>query len=284
MKSIIQHFRFPFSLLLLPVFLFGLHEVKTTATIDWKNTILLFIILHVMVYPSSNAYNSLQDKDTGSIGLVKNPLEPSKHLSWLSKVIDSLALLLSLLINLPTFIGVGLYILFSRLYSYRNIRLKQYPIIGFLTVFIFQGAVVFLITHLANDVFIYNVNTFLMLTASCLIGAIYPLSQIYQHEQDKEDGVTTISYMLGYRGTFILSGFLFMLGTSLFIWQKLIENNTTAITVFMLCQLPTIIYFLYWFYSVTKNVSTANFKYTMIMNLLSAICMLSCFTILILIA
>ena len=36
-----------------------------------------------------------------------------------------------------------------------------------------------------------------------LIGGFYPLTQIYQHKQDKEDGVTTISSLLGYRKTFV---------------------------------------------------------------------------------
>jgi hypothetical protein len=41
-----------------------------------------------------------------------------------------------------------------------------------------------------------------MSVASLFIGSVYPLTQIYQHEADKKDGVTTISYKLGYVGTF----------------------------------------------------------------------------------
>jgi 1,4-dihydroxy-2-naphthoate octaprenyltransferase len=36
-----------------------------------------------------------------------------------------------------------------------------------------------------------------MIAASLLIGGFYPLTQIYQHRQDKEDGVRTLSMLLG---------------------------------------------------------------------------------------
>ena len=43
-----------------------------------------------------------------------------------------------------------------------------------------------------------------MIASSLLIGGFYPLTQIYQHEEDYNDGVITISYLLGYKGTFFL--------------------------------------------------------------------------------
>jgi len=93
-------------------------------------------------------------------------------------------------------IGVLLYILVSRAYSYRGIRLKQYPIIGFLTVVVFQGAVTFwLVYHGASAALTLEAPWPAMIAASLLIGGFYPLTQIYQHQADKADGVTTISYM-----------------------------------------------------------------------------------------
>jgi 1,4-dihydroxy-2-naphthoate octaprenyltransferase len=95
-------------------------------------------------------------------------------------------------------------------YSYRGIRLKKYPLTGFLTFFIVQGAVTFYTIYKGIS---YDENArpplLPMLISSLLIGALYPLTQIYQHKQDKEDGVTSISYKLGYKGTFVFSGLLF---------------------------------------------------------------------------
>ncbi len=57
----------------MPVYWFALSQVNK---INWYDAILIFIILHVFVYPASNGYNSFMDRDTGSIGGIKHPLNP----------------------------------------------------------------------------------------------------------------------------------------------------------------------------------------------------------------
>ena len=114
----------------------------------------------------------------------------------------------------------------SRAYSYRKVRLKKYPFIGFLTVFIFQGAFVYLMAFTAITDFSVRIftsgNIICMIVSSLFIGSIYPLTQIYQHEADKNDGVISISYKLGYAGTFIFSAALFSIATVfLFYYFKL---------------------------------------------------------------
>ncbi|GBL34583.1 hypothetical protein EMGBS15_01780 [Filimonas sp.] len=278
-RSIIQHLRFAFSILLLPIFLFALVELKT-AQINVSAAVLLFVLLHLLVYPSSNAYNSLQDKDQGSIGLVKSPLPAAKELVWVTLVMDIAAVLLSLLINGYTALGVFVYILFSRLYSHRGIRLKKYPLIGFLTVFIFQGFWIYVLVQYAVGGVGVQLSYLMAICASCLIGAMYPLSQIYQHQQDKEDGVTSMSYLLGYRGTFLFSGLLFLAGTFIYVYSHLLEHRETEVTVFMICQMPVVLFFLYWFVKVWKETDEADFKNTMRMNIIASFCMNISFIIL----
>jgi 1,4-dihydroxy-2-naphthoate octaprenyltransferase len=277
MRSIIQHLRFPFSYLLLPVFLFTLISVDLEST-NLLNVWILFIILHFLVYPSSNAYNSLQDNDSGSIGLIENPLPADKNIGIVSLSMDILAILLSLIISWQTAVYIAIYILASRLYSYRKVRLKQYPILGFLIVFFFQGAFTYFLVIDSLEGFVFNLwmnaTPFHAVVASCLIGSIYPLSQIYQHKEDRADGVTTISYLLGKKGTFIFSGLFFLIGLILFaypIWEN--PNERILVYLFILFQLPSLIYFNFWFYRVIQDESQANFKHTMRMNLISATCM-----------
>ena len=50
-----------------------------------------------------------------------------------------------------------------------------------------------------------------MIAASLLIGGFYPLTQIYQHDADRKDGVLSISARLGYRGTFIFCAVVYSL-------------------------------------------------------------------------
>jgi 1,4-dihydroxy-2-naphthoate octaprenyltransferase len=158
--------------------------------------------------------------------------------------------------------------------------LKQYPVIGFLTVFIFQGSWIFLLVQISLG-FDIDLKIFtLSLCSSCLIGAIYPLSQIYQHQQDKADGVISISYWLGYKGTFIFSGILFMIGSGIYTYTHLSDHKIIPVFIFSACQLPVILFFLYWFNKVWFDSSEANYTQTMRMNIIAAICMNICFIIL----
>jgi len=36
--------------------------------INWIRAVLAFLLIHVLLYPSSNGYNSFMDRDTESIG------------------------------------------------------------------------------------------------------------------------------------------------------------------------------------------------------------------------
>jgi hypothetical protein len=92
-------------------------------------------------------------------------------------------------------LGVLVYIAASRAYSWRGIRLKQLSLSrAFATVFLFQGAWVYWFVTRASGAgggYIDFSHGCLHSAASCLIGALYPLTQVYQHEADRADGVTT---------------------------------------------------------------------------------------------
>lgn len=293
MKAIVQHLRFPFSFLLLPVFLYSIFCIPV-AQLNEQNAWILCIILHLLVYPASNAYNSTQDRDTGSVGLIESPLPIPTKLSRITLILDMLAIFGSLLINVTSTYLVIVYIAASRLYSWRLVRLKQYPIMGFLTVFICQGALVYyLVQYAANQSFdsqihsgllnenfrfVFNKYHLLQATiASLFIGSMYPLSQIYQHQQDKEDGVLTISAAMGYRNTFLFSGIQFVAASAFISSLLLTEQNHFAFAVYGICQFPVVTFFLYWFFRVSKDSGQANYKNTMYMNIISAVCMNACF-------
>jgi 1,4-dihydroxy-2-naphthoate octaprenyltransferase len=170
--STIQLLRFHFSLFLVPVYLFALSQLPS---VNWSAAGVVFFILHVLVYPASNGYNSYMDRDKTPIGGLAHPLQPTKQLFYASVVMDALAVALSMYISVLFAVGILLYIIASRAYSYRGIRLKRYPIAGFATVFLFQGAVVFWLTyhgaHLGNTT---DVPLLPAAIASCLIGRPVP--------------------------------------------------------------------------------------------------------------
>ena len=280
--SSLLHMRFAFSLFLLPVYLFSLSQAPQVIPI---NAFLTFIIWHMLVYPASNGYNSYFDKDEGSIALIKNPPMVDKSLYNFSLLLDLIALILSLLVNTGLFAAVLIYGILSKLYSHPSVRLKKYPVISFLIVFIFQGACIYWSSYAAvaglNILNGWNLNYILAgLICSCLIGATYPLTQIYQHVEDSKRGDKTLSIVLGIRGSFLFSAGLFMISIILMYayWFRLSMMNN--FWIFLICVAPVIIIFCTWFMKVYHDPKAANFKNMSRMTLLSSLMMLIYFSIL----
>lgn len=270
MINAIKLLRFPFSFFLLPVSLFSFYYINPELNI---NLFLVVIIWHALVFPSSNGYNSYNDNDDGPIGGLEKPPKPTLLLLQLTNWMDLIAIALSLFVNIQFTFFVALYILFSRMYSYRKIRLKKFPIIGFLVVFIFQGIWIFVanIFALTSYTLLENLSVlFSAIASSFLIATVYPITQIYQHDSDKADGIKTISMMLGKKGTFIFSGVMFALATT-FIFLSF--NNLHQINNFWLYNIvmfPVSCYFVWWAISSYKNEEYVNFKNTMIMLISSS--------------
>ncbi len=269
-RSTIQLLRFHFSFFLLPVYLFALSQVTA---VNWTNAVIVFCILHLLVYPSSNGYNSYMDRDVTPIGGLQHPMQPTKQLFNVTIIMDVVAVGAAVVVSFVFALGILLYIIASRAYSGRNIRLKKYPVIGFLTVFIFQGAVVFFITYQAVDAEqTLNVPIIPCIISSLLLGALYPLTQIYQHEEDKKDGVHTISYLLGKRNTFIFSMMLFLAANVLMYILFMQLRQLSSFFIFLGIMCPVVLFFLYWMIRVWRDERAASFENSLKMNLLSTIC------------
>jgi 1,4-dihydroxy-2-naphthoate octaprenyltransferase len=274
----IKLLRVPFSFFLGPLYFFTLSMVPD---INWTKAALIFVILNFLIYPASNGYNSYMDRDTESIGGIEKPPAPSQQLFYVTILLDTIGILLSLLIS-PTFaLMMLLYVLASKAYSYRGIRLKQFAIIGYLTVIIFQGALTFLMVYNGtNMISTINIPWQGLCICALLIGGFYPLTQIYQHKQDAADGVTTISYKLGYTGTFIFCGIVYFVAWILMAQFFLQQNSMSKLLLITPFFVPIIIYFFWWFLQVKKDHNAASFKNTMRMNWIAATCTNTAFIIL----
>jgi 1,4-dihydroxy-2-naphthoate octaprenyltransferase len=274
-RSAIAHLRFVFSFFLFPVFLFALSQAQH---INLLNVCVVFFVWHVLAFPASNGYNSYFDKDEDSIGLLEKPPKVDISLYYFSIFLEVAGFLLGFLISWQFAFAVLIYGIMSKLYSHPSTRLKKYPIISFMVVFIFQGCFIYYTTFMAlsgGNIFKgWNLH-FVAAGAicSCLIGASYPLTQIYQHDEDSRRGDRTLSLLLGYKGSFIFSGGLFALGIAISFYYWHSADLMPHFYLFLLCSAPIFLFFNYWFYKVGKSIANANFKNAMIMNFLSAICM-----------
>jgi 1,4-dihydroxy-2-naphthoate octaprenyltransferase len=254
----------------MPVYWFALSFIKN---IDVINAVLIFLIIHILVYPSSNGYNSYMDRDTSSIGGIKNPLQPTQQLLVFTVIMDVLSILLAFIISPLIALCLFVYIFFSRIYSYRKIRLKKYAVVGYLVVILNQGGLIFFtVFHAANT----NANAATpwlgMLCATLLIGGFYPITQIYQHKDDAADNVKTISMLLGKEGTFIFCALGYAAAFTLLFFYYNFTHQLFLFSILLLFFVPVLIYFMVWFLQVKKDMSAADFKHTMRMNKLASAC------------
>ncbi len=213
------------------------------------------------------------DRDAGSIGGLKVPLPPTRQLLYASMAMDAGAILLGLFISIYFVLAAGLYILASRAYSARSIRLKKYPLTGYFTVVICQGALIFfMVYHGSHPLLTLRVPPLGMISASLLIGGFYPLTQIYQHAADAKDGVRTISAKLGIRGTFIFCGIVYLVAFIVLAYFFLISLEIKEFLLLSTCMLPVLVYFIVWAVQVWRNSSRADFRHTMQMNIIASCC------------
>lgn len=268
-KSTIQLLRFPFSFFLMPVYWFALGFIDF---IFWKNAVIIFLLIHILLYPSSNGYNSYMDRDTSSIGGIKNPLQPTRQLYFVSLAMDFICVVFAW--SIAPFISYLfiIYIIFSRLYSSRITRLKRFPVIGYITVITNQGALIFYLVYIASGGVAASVPLLPMLVASLLIGGFYPITQIYQHKEDAADNVKTISMLLGKKGTFVFCILIYTIAFSLLFYWYLLQAQLLYFWVMMAFFTPISIYFATWAMKVWKDEGKADFENTMKMNLLASTC------------
>lgn len=277
MLSVLQHLRFPFSFFLMPVYWFAYSQAPSP---NQSKAIWAFVILHLLVYPASNAYNSYFDKDEGSIGGIEKPLPVNIQLYYVANFIDFLAIILAIFFCSFTFaLAILVYILISKAYSHPIVRLKKYPFFSWAIVGFFQGAFVYLAIYQLisdNNSSLFDKSAlFPALLSSLNLWAFYPITQIYQHEEDAKRGDITMSLKLGIKGTFMFTGIFFLfstIGFYLFFKEPAILLSEKFI-LYLICMVPALVFYNYWVAKTWKKTENANFKNTMIMNLLGSVCL-----------
>lgn len=267
--------RIPFSVYLMPVFWFGLSALREPFS-GWRAAG-VFVVLHLLAYPASNGYNSYYDRDEGSIGGLRTPPKVSRELLHLVWLFDGLAVLGAWLLN-PVFAGlVAVYLLVSKAYSFDGIRLKKYPLLSTAVVVVFQGAYTFLMTQVGvgagKEPLLEPTNLLLALVSSLFLCGSYPLTQIYQHQEDARRGDQTLSLRLGIRGTFVWAGLALAAGAGLLATVYVLRQEVRHLLLFLVATGPVVVLFGSWARAAWQNPAAADFDHTMRMNQVSSLCM-----------
>lgn len=183
-----------------------------------KATALGWVVFIVLMNGGTLAINSAFDRDDGDIGYLKQPPKPPKHLFPVSAGMLLLSLGLGFLLP-PVFAwSNALCVVMSVLYSVPPIRLKARAGWDLLINCLGFG----LLTPLAGWGLTGRAPTppFLALTLgfAFLFGALYPLTQIYQIEEDRARGDRTMVIKLGETISLALALVLMIVAHGCFGW------------------------------------------------------------------
>ena len=280
-RSTWLHLRIPFSIYLLPVFCFALSQARH---VDPGRALLIAVILHLLAYPASQAFNSYYDRDQGSIGGLEKPPPVSREVLVAALAFDVLALLLGLVVGWRFSALLFGYGLASKAYSHPSIRLKSRPWIGWLTVALFQGTVTYAMVTLGLEGLGFRelASARIILPAALsalLIGGAYPMTQIYQHREDAERGDLTLSRLLGLRGTFVFCAAALAVTVLGFFGYFRARAHLRDFWLLLAFLAPLAVYVGDWFKRVERDPTQANFRSAMTLNRLSALSLISYFTV-----
>ncbi|HCE46991.1 MAG TPA: ubiquinone biosynthesis protein UbiA [Lentisphaeria bacterium] len=271
-RSTFLHLRIPFSYFLMPVFLLA---ACLADKVDWMNFTISFAVIHLLLYPASNAFNSLYDRDTSSIGCLENPPVVEKDLLMVSLSFDAAAVIAGFLISWQFAAAMFFYGVCSKLYSFDKTRLKRRPVSSWLGTSLVQGGFIFLAANSAIQPGggFHAPPVKLLLAAGIVtifLMGFYPTTQIYQHAEDRRRGDVTMSMLLGTRGTFIFSGLALLAASVLFciFFGSYYEAKTA--TALILLLMPSAAYFAKWFMSCLEDNGKADYGHAMRFNVISA--------------
>jgi 1,4-dihydroxy-2-naphthoate octaprenyltransferase len=160
--------------------------------------ILQFLNVHLILFGGATAYNSFWDKDKGPIGGLRNPPKMASWM-WLASL---LLQMIGLLLTIPMgslFISIyAVSMLLFWLYSSPWTRWKGHPIKSLFAIGVSTGFCSVLLGYLAAGNVTVNLIVLVAAVGCALILlSLYPVSQIYQREEDTRRGYQTFAIRYG---------------------------------------------------------------------------------------
>lgn len=252
-----QHLRLSYSFILMPIFLFA---VSQTNQPNWINVIVLFLILHLFVYPSNQAQAAFANMQLAKCDIAA--MQNHKSLFVISTILDVIAMALSVIISLKLSLFILTYLLVSKAYYSNPIRLKRYAMISLVLTMALQGAFLAALTQLAAGNVPIGSNIVMLQACSFFVGFVFPLTQMYSHNIDGNRGDYTISLRLGLNRTFTLSFVMLFIAVMFMGLHFYSTKSMFHFYLFLLFLSPIMAYFFWWKKNTKIQPLAASFQFT----------------------
>jgi 4-hydroxybenzoate polyprenyltransferase len=173
------------------------------------------------------ALNSAYDKDEGDIAYLRQPPPPPRHLAGFSLGLMFIGLLLASMLPGEFQVAYAICLVMSVCYSVPPLRLKAVPGADWLINMLGFGTLTPYAGWAATGLSLQPAPGVVLLGFCPLFAALYPLTQIYQFEEDSRRGDRTLALTLGVKRSLLVSlaaataGYgLFTLAGSLAGWGR----------------------------------------------------------------
>jgi 4-hydroxybenzoate polyprenyltransferase len=271
-RSSLAHIRVPVSFFLMPVFFLALFSA---GHIDPVKAWTVFFVLHFLLYPASNGFNSYYDRDFESIGTLKHPPAVTRDLLWLSLALDAAACTVAFFAGPLFALGCFIYGCASKAYSWDKTRIKKHALAGWLFTGLGQGTLTFLLVAVSvGDAPVADINNFRLwfpaLACGLFVSGFYPLTQVFQHREDGRRHDRTISMLVGTQGTFYLASIVMFATILLFSFYFALTRGIFSAAAFCILLVPAVVYFTRWLYAVRKNTGAADYDRATRMSVLAS--------------
>ncbi|MDF3067780.1 MAG: UbiA prenyltransferase [Polyangiaceae bacterium] len=206
--SLFVHLRLHYQLVFLsPLFAWGfaLGGGEFSRRAGWG-----FLAFHVFLYGGITAYNSFYDRDEGPVGGLRQPPAVTAPLLGFSLAVQLVGLALTLLVGWQLAALYVIVMVLSVAYSHPRFRWKARPLLSLLVVALGQGAVGFRAGWLCAATpplpLLSSYEGLLGMGAAILLTTgFYPLSQLYQIDEDRQRGDLTFAVTYGAKASFHFS-------------------------------------------------------------------------------
>jgi 4-hydroxybenzoate polyprenyltransferase len=166
-----------------------------------RRAVIGFVSFHIFLYGGITAYNSYYDRDEGPVGGLRSPPPVIEPVLPFSLAVQGVGLVLAAVVGVWFALLYVAVMVLSVAYSHPRFRWKAKPLGSLLVVAIGQGAVGYAGGWLCGAEpprSLLAVNPLLGLSVATLSAVgLYPLTQIYQVEEDRARGDRTFSVAFG---------------------------------------------------------------------------------------
>jgi len=213
----LTHLRLHYQLFILsgPYLLAGVY----VPDVNWPRFMGQFLVVQVLLFGGATAFNSFWDRDVGPIGGLRHPPPMRPWMRWASLGLQGFGFVLAAPLGILYMLLYAASMALFWLYSSPLARWKGDPHLSLVAVGVSTGSIPFMMALVAAGTSTPGPSAVLTAVGvSLLLISMYPVSQIFQLEEDRRRNDTTFAIAYGLQGMKFLFAVCYLVGLGVVAW------------------------------------------------------------------